>query len=177
MSAIPDWSKREYQRIASVHREGRQLVTRFEDGACVMVDAERVLPPHTHAVDWGQMTFDPYEIVVPGENGTVEIPWSTIRALTDRAYSAHLAAAAEQQARQIGLRLRELRRARRLTARELAERAGITPQSISRIERGRHDVVFTTLQRILAAMGCSLKDLVTPPSQTSAGVPAEAVQR
>jgi hypothetical protein len=38
-------------------------------------------------------------------------------------------------------------------------RAGIHPQSLSRIEHGQHDVVFTTLRRVLAAMGCSLRDL------------------
>jgi DNA-binding Xre family transcriptional regulator len=93
--------------------------------------------------------------------GHVEIPWSTIRALTDREYAAHLAEAAEEQARQIGLRIRELRELRGLSSNELAERAGITPQSLSRIEHGHHDVVFRTLRRILAAMGCSLRDLAT----------------
>lgn len=35
----------------------------------------------------------------------------------------------------------------------------ITPQSLSRIEHGHHDVAFQTLSRILAAMGCNLRDL------------------
>lgn len=95
----------------------------------------------------------------------VEIPWSTIRALTDKDYSAHLAAAAAEQAKKVGLRLRALRELRHLTSKEVAERAGITLQSLSRIEHGHHDVVFTTLQRILAAMGCSLQDLVVRPSE------------
>ena len=34
----------------------------------------------------------------------------------------------------------------------------ITPQSLSRIEHGHHDVAFLTLSRILAAMGCNLRD-------------------
>ncbi|MGH2388657.1 MAG: helix-turn-helix domain-containing protein, partial [Chloroflexota bacterium] len=48
-----------------------------------------------------------------------------------------------------------------LTGKELADRAGITPQSLSRIEHGRHDIVFTTLKRLLAPMGYGLADLVT----------------
>lgn len=117
------------------------------------------------------MTFDRHEIVVPTADGRIEIPWSSLRALTDREYSAHLVTAAEEQARQVGRRIRELRESRNLSGKELAERAGIAPQSLSRIEHGHHDVVFTTLQRILAAMGASLKDLVVA-SQRPASVPS-----
>jgi transcriptional regulator with XRE-family HTH domain len=46
-----------------------------------------------------------------------------------------------------------------MTSRQLAERAGISAQSMSRIERGRHDVVFSTLRRLLAAMNFELADL------------------
>jgi len=36
------------------------------------------------------------------------------------------------------------------------------PQSLSRIEHGKDAVVLTTVQRLLAAMGCSMHDLVEP---------------
>jgi DNA-binding Xre family transcriptional regulator len=168
MSENANWRRCDYQRIVAVERRADQIVTRFEDGSCASVDAQRVLPPHARQAYRDRMTFNSYEIVVPSADGEVEIPWSTIRALTDKAYSSHLAAAAEQQARQIGLRIKELRQARGLTGKDLAERAGIAPQSLSRIEHGRHDVVFTTLQRILAAMGCTLKDLTVSPAPTGA---------
>jgi DNA-binding Xre family transcriptional regulator len=164
MNAAPKWKEPRYQRIVSVERCGDQLLVRFEDDARVSIEAQRVLPPETRDVDWDSITFNPYEIIVPTIGGQVEVPWSTVRALTDGEYGAHLASAAEEQARQIGRRIKALRKSRKLTSKELAERAGITPQSLSRIEHGRHDVVFTTLQRILAAMGCSLKDLATEPS-------------
>jgi len=90
--------------------------------------------------------------------------------LTDGEYAAYLAAAADEQARQVGLRIRALRTSRGLSSKELAERAGIAPQSLSRIEHGRHDVVLTTLQRILAAMGYALKDLVADSSAPANGV-------
>jgi transcriptional regulator with XRE-family HTH domain len=132
----------------------------FADGSEVMLDAQRVLPPNTRPVQWETLEYDPYQITASTLNDeSVEIPWSTIRVLTDDAYSAHLAHAAEEQARQIGLRIRELRDSRQLSSKDLAERAGIAPQSLSRIENGRHDVVYTTLQRLLAAMGYSLRDL------------------
>src|SRR5207237_5738184 len=108
---------------------------------------------------WARLTFDRHEVVVPTPGGPVEIPWSTVRALTDRDFGVHLAAAADEQARHVGRRIKELREGRQLTAKELAARAGITPQSLSRIEHSHHDVVFTTLRRILAAMAASLHDL------------------
>lgn len=58
-----------------------------------------------------------------------------------------------------GTRIRTLRQRRGLMSKDLAERAGITPQSLSRIENGKHDVVFKTLQKLLSAMGYELKDL------------------
>jgi transcriptional regulator with XRE-family HTH domain len=83
-----------------------------------------------------------------------------VRTLTDRGFAAHLGQAAEEQARAIGRRIRELRQARGLTARELAVRTGITPQSVYRIEHGKHDVVLTTLGKILATMGYTYRDPV-----------------
>jgi DNA-binding Xre family transcriptional regulator len=159
MSVATKWNTREYQRIASANHQGDKLVVRFEDGAWASLDRRRVLPAESEHVDWDAMSVNAYELVIPTAGGRIEVPWSTIRVLTDREYAAHLAAAAEDQARLIGLRIKQLREARGLSSKELAERAGITPQSLSRIEHGRHDVVFTTLQRILAAMGHSLRDL------------------
>lgn len=167
MSARARWNKRAYQRMAAVERRGDRLLVSFEDGSRVDLEAARVLPPEVRDPDWDSMTFEVYEIIVPTAEGLIEVPSSTIRVLTDREYSAHLAAIAEEQARRVGLRIRELRRTRGLTSKELAERAGVTPQTLSRIEHGRHDVVLTTLQRILAAMGYSLRELATPPSEAA----------
>ncbi len=161
MSVITRWDALQYQRIASAEHIGEKLLVRFEDGSEAHLDAERVLPADVQSVNWDALQAGEYEITVPSEDGQVEIPWSTIRALSDRAYASHLADAAEEEARLIGRRIRELRESRGLTSKEVAERAGVTPQSLSRIEHGRHNVVFTTLRRILAAMGYSLKDLAT----------------
>jgi DNA-binding XRE family transcriptional regulator len=168
MSKAADWDTGDYQRIVGVERRGDELGVHFGDGFEVQVDAKCLLPSRAREVDWEAMTFDPFEIIVPTAEEHIEIPWSAIRALTDRDYATYLAESAKEQARQIGLRIRELRKSRGLTGKEVAERAGIAPQSLSRIENGRHDVVYTALQQILAAMGASLKDLVVavegPPS-------------
>jgi DNA-binding Xre family transcriptional regulator len=168
------WDTNEYQRIASAVRAGDALVVRFDDDTRVEVEAARVLPPGTRSPQWESMTVTPYEVIVPALDGEVEVPWSTIRVLADKEFSAHLAAAAAEEARYVGRRLRELRRRRNLSGKALAERAGITPQSLSRIEHGHHDIVFTTLRRILAAMDYSLKDLSSAQDRSMEGDHAQA---
>ncbi len=166
MSTTAKWDGRGYQRIRSASHSGSELDVQFEDGSRVRVDSQRVLPPDTGLAQWDAMVVSPYEIIVPTVDGEVEVPWSTIRVLTDKGFGTYLAEAAEDEARQIGLRLKELRTSRNLSSKDVAERAGITPQSLSRIEHGRHDVVFTTLQRLLTAMGFTLKDLTVTPRRS-----------
>ena len=97
--------------------------------------------------------------------GPIETPWSTIRLLSDPDYAAFVAASARDYARRMGERIRELRRSRGLSSRELAARAGIAPNSLSRIERGHHDVTLSTLGALLAAMGYTYADLAKPHAE------------
>lgn len=153
------WSDRRYQEMESVAYDSGRLVVGFNDGSCAILDAATALPQNARRPNWAAVGFDEYEIHVPTADGLVEIPWSTIRALTDGEYSAHLATMAAEQARLIGRRIKALRQSRGLTTKELSERASITPESLSRVEHGRDDVALATVQRILAAMGHSLGDL------------------
>lgn len=155
------WDNPDYQRITSVRVKQDDLLVEFQDGSIANLELASVLPPNAHDATWNYMQFNPYEIIVPTTLGETEIPWSTIRLLTDSDFAAYWAQRAEEQAKDIGHRIRELRKGRNLTSKEVAERAGISPQSLSRIEKGHHDVVFTTLRKILAAMGCTLKDLAS----------------
>jgi transcriptional regulator with XRE-family HTH domain len=47
----------------------------------------------------------------------------------------------------------------------MGSRTGMTQQSISRIENGRHNISFATLEKMLAAMGCTLRDLQADESE------------
>ena len=158
------WDKPNYQRIARADFRANRVEVQFEDKSVATLTFDQLAPKDTTGLQWLKGTYTPYELIVPTSSEELEIPWTTIRTLSDRSFSNHLAQNADQEARQIGIRLKELRETRHLSSKELAERAGITPQSLSRIENGRHDVTFTTLQRILTAMGCSLNDLTTPRS-------------
>jgi DNA-binding XRE family transcriptional regulator len=168
MSDPPHWNRRGYQRMAHVTWQAPDLVVEFEDGCRAALAAERLLLPDDGPVEWGRLTWSPYEIAVPGPYEVVVIPWSRIRALTDPAYAAHLATAAEAEAREIGRRVRELREARGLSSEELAERAGISMQALSRIERGEHAGPLPPIEPLLAAMGCTLQDLASPAETAAA---------
>jgi transcriptional regulator with XRE-family HTH domain len=56
----------------------------------------------------------------------------------------------------LGIRLRELRRERNLTAREVAKRAGVSAAYLSRLENGKVSPTVATLTRIVKAIGESI---------------------
>ena len=154
-----NWDSREYRRINNAILSQDRLLVSFENGDVAEIPTIRVLPFGVANGTWNGLRFDAHTITAQIGNQHLEVPWSTIRAITDPEFGGHIARQAEEQAKTIGTRIRKLRESRHLASKELAERAGISPQSLSRIENGRHDVVFTTLGRILGAMGYSLRDL------------------
>jgi transcriptional regulator with XRE-family HTH domain len=53
----------------------------------------------------------------------------------------------------VGVRVREIRQGNGLSGRELAERAGVSPAYLSRLENGRLSPTVSTLTRIMRALG------------------------
>ena len=152
------WDDAAYQRLVDVRGRGHELVAVFENGDEVRIDS-RALTDSAGEPDWSSLKLAPHALTLSVEGESFDVSWLDVRALSDDDFSAHLVDRAGEQARQIGRRVRLLRERRRLSSKDLATRAGISPQSLSRIERGRHDVVFSTLQRLLAAMNFELADL------------------
>jgi transcriptional regulator with XRE-family HTH domain len=62
----------------------------------------------------------------------------------------------------VGERLRKTRLRRRMTLRQVAERAGLTQSYISQLERGRVNGSIGSLQRIAAALGTTMAELFEP---------------
>jgi len=153
------WDGAAYQRIAEASGEGHQLSVRFENGDQASFDVRRLIDTGDRAPDWSQLSSDGFELAFPVNGELAELPWIQIRTLIDQDLATHLARQAERESSQVGHRIRLLRERRGLSGRELAERAGIAPQSLSRIERGRHDVTFSKVQVLLAAMDYRLQDL------------------
>ncbi len=61
--------------------------------------------------------------------------------------------------KQFGKRLQQLRGAASLTQEELAEKVGLTIESISNMERGIHGPSFDNLEKIVAALKIPAKAL------------------
>jgi transcriptional regulator with XRE-family HTH domain len=59
----------------------------------------------------------------------------------------------------VGARLRQLRRRRELTLVDAAARAGISPQYLSEVERGRKDPSSEVLAAVAGALGCDLVEV------------------
>ncbi len=58
-------------------------------------------------------------------------------------------------------RLKELRRSRFLTQRELAQKASVGVSTIVRLEKGMQDPTFQTIKRLAVALDIKPSELVT----------------
>jgi transcriptional regulator with XRE-family HTH domain/Zn-dependent peptidase ImmA (M78 family) len=190
MSAMPPeraWEKSEYRTVVEAHLDD-ELHVGFADGSEAVVPLDRLLPRDAVPAAGDDVRFSASEVVVPTDAGDVEVSWLDVRAQSDSAFREFLVETADEEARRIGQALRALRRRRGLTAKAVAASADIAPMSLSRIERGEHDVVYRTLRRLLAAMNYSLRDLAEASDALSdptaiaeglrnAGVPARVIQQ
>jgi len=70
----------------------------------------------------------------------------------------------------VGERLRVIRSRRRLTLREVAERAGLSESFLSQVERGRASASVASLRRIADALGIGISDLFHPVGPAGARV-------
>lgn len=64
----------------------------------------------------------------------------------------------------LGRRLRLARHTLSLSQQQLADRAGLSRNFISGLERGTHGADVLRLRRLASALGVDLRDLVPPPS-------------
>ena len=62
----------------------------------------------------------------------------------------------------VGERLREIRRLRRVTLKTVADRARLSESFLSQVERGRANASVASLKRIAAALGVNVADLFEP---------------
>jgi transcriptional regulator with XRE-family HTH domain len=60
---------------------------------------------------------------------------------------------------EVGPRLRQLREQKAMSARQVADRAGVSPAYLSRLENGRASPTVATLARLVAAMGETMATL------------------
>lgn len=154
------WGYKEYQRIKEATLLESQLAVIFENGDQILIPLDKLVTSRLVLGDVSVKEFNPFEVILNlGRDSSLILPWDRLRVLTDIEFSQYLADKADEQAKEVGQKLKLLREKREIKANELAVRSGVTPQTISRIEKGHTDVGFRTLGKILASMGYSLKDL------------------
>lgn len=153
------WNSTSYQKIKSAKFLNGKVIVNFENGDVIDISKENLVPFDVNNIEWEKMSFNEFEISVPASPTNIEIPWDKLRVITDKEFAKHLVERAEEQSKLIGTKIKRLREKKGIRSNKLAERAGITPQTISRIEQGHTDVSFANLRKILAAMGYTLKDL------------------
>jgi len=76
----------------------------------------------------------------------------------------------------VGQRIRALRKARRLTQTALAARCGLSQESLSRMEIGKHSPSLAALDRIALALGVTPASLLDVEPYTH-DVPEDLVER
>ncbi len=80
----------------------------------------------------------------------------------------------------VAQRIRLLRTSQHLSLRELSRRSGLAPESVSRSERGAHEISLTNLDRLCTGLGvtmCQFFDFGAPPSKARALGDATHVSR
>ena len=65
----------------------------------------------------------------------------------------------------IGRRLRELRKEHDWTLAEVARRTGISVGTLSKLERGKTDLNFTSVNKLANGLGLPVTDLTNPGSR------------
>lgn len=63
----------------------------------------------------------------------------------------------EATKKKVGLIIREARKSKALTQKELAERIGVSKTIITNYEAGRQNLTIDTLQKVADALGAELK--------------------
>ncbi|HVU57734.1 MAG TPA: XRE family transcriptional regulator [Puia sp.] len=162
------WDDLKYQRISEVKLVDNYYVVEFENGDQSKISIQSIIPGFIKKYEEKDFRFNSFELIIPAEPFDIEIPWDKIRINSDVEFSRYMAQLAEEQAKNVGEKLKLLREKRGLKSLDLANRAGLTPQTISRIENGKTDVSYQTLQKILVAMGYDLKDLAEDVDEGSA---------
>ncbi|MGH2530735.1 MAG: helix-turn-helix domain-containing protein [Thermomicrobiales bacterium] len=152
------WDTSDYMRIADARVDGDRLIVLFADHTRADVKLNCLITRRT-GVRWDRMTFGPYELVIPTNEGPAEISWLSIRDLTDSAFAAHLDAVEKKSAERIGRQIRHWREENQLSIEDLALAAGVDASTLSRIEQGSVDEAFSRLRQILTPLGRTLKDL------------------
>jgi DNA-binding XRE family transcriptional regulator len=108
-------------------------------------------------------TVAPYHAgvqVLDRDGHVVDIDGGSLRAVLDGAFARKIVLQAESSNREIGERLKGRRLKAGVTQVQLAERSGLDQAIISKLERGRHQPRWDTIQRYANGLGLAPENLL-----------------
>ena len=162
------WDTGLYSRIVEARLLGDEVRMLFANHTWATASIDDLLPGKRERANWDRMTYSPLEIIVPTENGAIEISGFSIRALTDPEFGAHLDNFEKESAIRIGKLIQEWREESKLRLDDLAVAASVDAGFLSRVEQGLVNASFPKLRQILAPLGRTLKDFIVPADHDEA---------
>src|SRR6476660_3986711 len=109
------WESADYRTVISAVYDDGRLEVDFADGGHASVPVDRLVPPGSPDPAWEEVRHGAHEGLVP-RNGEYEfeISWMDVRAQDDPEFAEFLVHTADEEARRVGARLRELRESKGL---------------------------------------------------------------
>src|SRR3954451_13297668 len=94
-------SQRSYRQIEGAEFDGTWLIVRFANGDVGQVAPGAALGQLAADVDWRTLEWEATHLSALTSEGVVELPWDSLRALTDSQFARGMADEAEAHARRI----------------------------------------------------------------------------
>lgn len=105
--------------------------------------------------------------IATASGGLFHIGSASVRAVIDQKFAQKLSHDSDAATRSLGERLRKARETSGITQQELESRSGLAQALISKLERGKHQPRFDTLQRYADGLGVSVTSLLSGTSPAS----------
>lgn len=144
----------------------RTLAFTFADGRRYLVPLGAVVSADASSVLEITLLYQGSAASVAQSSGNrFEIPWDFVLHWVDKNYEYYrdrsdVSRSREEAARVVAGRVRVQRKKRNLTQQQLANLTDIKRPNIARLERGKHAASLETLERVAAALGTSVAELV-----------------
>ena len=159
------WNQGDFFLLDSARYQGESesVWLRFRNRDVYQISCSTLWQNREGRPHWNRLRVDPEThgaLLVPGSQREMhEIPGDVIRMVTDADYRAYVVKLASRWADRIGRHLAGIRKARGLTQKAVAEAAGLGRVSLAKVEAGRVEPAFSTVVKLLAAMGARVQDL------------------
>src|SRR5437773_3051369 len=161
----PRWSQGSFFLLDSARYQGesQSVWLRFRNHDVYQLSCSTLWQNRPGQPLWSRLQVEPETqgaLLVPTlERCVEEIPGDVIRMMTNADYRAYMVGLASRWADRIGRHLALIRKARGFTQKAVAEAAGLGRVSLAKVETGKVEPSFSTVIKLLAAMGARIQDL------------------